>query len=120
MGARLGVGVQLPRRRWAGFRRALWASAGNANAATMPFGPPPGANALFEIVPGGLSPAGIPNCASSVQEVWRALPLPILILAQWPFWAMENHNAKRRTRFDPGKQALCAFNDGIANGGPPH
>ena len=39
------------------------------------------------------------ECIASM--IWRALPLPILILAQWPFWAMENHNAKRRTRFDP-------------------
>ena len=48
--------------------------------------------------------------------VWRALPLPIIILAQWPFWAMENHNAKRRARFDPGNRALRAFNDGIGYG----
>ena len=58
--------------------------------------------------------------ARGVALIWRALPLRILILAQWPFWAMENHNAKRRTRFDLGKQALCAFNDGIEHGDSPH
>ena len=33
---------------------------------------------------------------------------------------MENHNVKRRTRFDPGNRVLCAFNDGIEYGGGPH